>query len=70
MFPRFCKRRVPFPAFGGWVIIPRRNLAERKLLALAASVRVILDKLACQELRSALTIIAYDHKNIAFLWSL
>ena len=54
MSPRFCKRRVPYPTFGGWGIIPRRNPAERKLPALAASVRVVLDKRACQELCSAL----------------
>ena len=27
---RFCKRRVPFPTFGGWVIILRRNPAGLK----------------------------------------
>jgi len=36
------------PAFGRWEIIPRRNPAELKLLALVASVRVVLDKRACQ----------------------
>ena len=46
--PRLCKRRVPFPTFDGWVIIPRRNPAGRKLLALIASVGVVLDKRAYQ----------------------